>query len=105
METRIPGRQTILPPQPSRSLALFALLSALWFGLAGALSGRIDALVRWARDRFGARFSPDLVDDTGSEPRTGVLRAYSGTQLMADASMQKTRPFSERVTCGERNRA
>jgi hypothetical protein len=104
METRTLGRQTILPPQPSRALSLFALLCALWFTLVEALY-RIDGLARWARERSGPRPSPELARETDSEPRTRVMRAYGGTQLLGDASTRKTRPLDERITVGERNRA
>ena len=70
METRTLGRQTILPLQPSRSLALLALLSALWFGIVGALYRKMAGLARWARERSGPRVSPELAAETDSELRT-----------------------------------
>jgi hypothetical protein len=108
METRILDRETILPPQPSRSRAIHALVSALWFSLVGALHRSVDGLVRLARrarERLDPRPAPDLMAETDSGPRTCVLRAYSGTQRVPEASERRTRRSRGYATSDERTRA
>jgi hypothetical protein len=62
MEMPSDGRLTILPPRPSLSRRLLALVNALWFGGAARLNRVLGGLARRARAAkiAQARWEPEL---------------------------------------------
>src|SRR4051794_37120855 len=103
METQTPGRQTILPPPPSRARMFLAFVTALWCLVVASLQKRMDGLVRHARRGRGvlvARSAPSL--PSSPDPplpalcEQGVLAFLATQRLGATAPSMSATAVSRR---------
>ena len=107
------ARQTILPPPPSISRALAALVHACWARISGLVRGTIDGLLLSLKSRpappADLSVAPSAPDWTTTEPKLAamlaVLRDPDSGATPPFRSISETRPRHSAKTTADLRRA
>lgn len=107
------ARQTILPPPPSISRALAALVHACWARMSGLVRAAIDRLLLALKvpptPQARASAAPSAPDWTTTEPKLAamlaVLRDPDSGALPRHRSISETRPRHSAKTMADLRRA